>query len=428
MLHFIVGARPAAFPALLLCALGLSGAVHGAPASLSPSDGESGEPKPWSLSGFGTLGFTHASERQADYTTSVLKRSGAGATRPWSTDVDSRLGAQLDVNVDRRWSAVLQVVSEQRLDNTYRPRVEWANIKYQPTPELALRLGRIALPMFLTAEYRKVGYAYPWVRPPVEGYGSLPISTSDGVDATLHWSLGRVRNVSQVLFGHDDVDVPRPLYAYGRKLAGLSNTSDLGDLSIRVSAIRAEITTNAGGALFDALTAFGPAGQALTRRYAIDHKPAGMINVGLNYDPGLWFVMAEAGRTGTHSLLGTTYNAYVSAGWRRGALTPYATWSQVRAKGSTMENGLPADGLPPALAAQVAAVNAGLNTLLATATQQRSAAAGVRWDLQTNLALKLQYDRVKPTGGSRGTLINPTPDFRSNRAFGVASISLDFVY
>ena len=76
------------------------------------------------------------------------------------------------------------LISEQRLDNTYRPRVEWANLKYQVTPELALRVGRIALPMFLTADYRKVGYAYPWVRPPVEGYGSLPISSSDGVDAT----------------------------------------------------------------------------------------------------------------------------------------------------------------------------------------------------------------------------------------------------
>jgi hypothetical protein len=67
-------------------------------------------------------------------------------TRRWSTDVDSRLGAQLDATLARHWSAVLQVVGEQGLDNSYRPRVEWANIKYQATPELALRVGRIALP------------------------------------------------------------------------------------------------------------------------------------------------------------------------------------------------------------------------------------------------------------------------------------------
>jgi len=424
MLQFIFSPRQAA--CLLL--LGLAGTAHAQDESGTPAEPSSGKPGVWSLSGFGTLGVAHASERQADYTTSVLKKSGAGATRAWSADVDTRFGAQLDLGLGRHWSAVLQVVSEQRLDNTYRPRVEWANVKYQVTPELALRVGRIALPMFLSADYRKVGYAYPWVRPPVEGYGSLPITTSDGVDATLHWDLGRVRNASQVIIGHDDVDVTAPLYAYGRRLAGFSNTSDWGSLSVRVNMIRAEVTTNAGSELFDALAAFGEAGRALTRRYAIDHKRASMVNIGVNYDPGQWFLMAEAGRTRTRSLLGTTRNAYLSGGWRWGAFTPYATWSRVRAIGSAAENGLAADGLPPPLAAQVAAVNGGLNKLLATATQQNSISAGVRWDLVANTALKLQFDRVKPTAGSRGTLINPTPAFRSDRPFNVASLALDVVY
>jgi hypothetical protein len=405
-------------------ALGHDGAAH----AQDELDSLSDRPHGWSVSGFGTLGVTHANQRQADYTTSVLRKTGAGASHPWSADVDSRLGVQLDVNLDRRWSAVLQVVSEQRHDNSYRPRVEWANVKYQLTPDLALRVGRIALPMFLTADYRKVGYAYPWVRPPVEGYGSLPISTSDGIDATLHWDLGRVRNVSQAIYGHDDIDVAPPLYAYGRGLVGISNTSDWGKLSVRVSMIRAEVTTNTGSRLFDALNAFGAPGQALTRRYAIDHKQASMINIGVDYDPGEWFVMAEAGRTRMRSLLGTTRNAYVSGGWRWRAFTPYAAWSRVRAQGSTAETGLSLDGLAPALAAQAEAVNRGLNTLLASATQQTSIAAGVRWDLWTNVALKLQCDRVKPVAGSRGTLINPTPAFRSDRAFHVASVALDFVY
>lgn len=421
------GRRQAARPLPFLFALALAlGPV--AACAQDASDAPAGQPGSWKLSGFGTLGLTHANLRQADYTTSVLKNSGAGASHPWTLDVDTRFGAQLDFRLDRRWSAVLQVVSEQRLDNTYRPQVEWANIKYQLTPELALRVGRIALPMFLTADYRKVGYAYPWVHPPVEGYGALPISSSDGVDATLHWELGGVRNVAQVIYGHEQVDVPPPLYAYGRGLMAMSNTSDWGDLSVRVNLMRAEITTNAGGTLFDALKAFGAPGQALAQRYALDHKQADIVNIGLNYDPGQWFVMAEAGRTRTRSLLGTTRNAYVSGGWRWGSLTPYATWARVRAAGAASENGLPLDGLPPAVAAQVAALNGGLATLLASATQQTSASAGVRWDLHTNMALKLQYDRVKPVAGSRGTLINPTPAFHSDRAFNVASVALDFVY
>lgn len=382
----------------------------------------------WSLSGFGTVGAAHSSERNADYTSSVLKYDGAGATRDWSPHVDSRLGAQLDARLGRRWSAVLQVVSEQGLDNSYRPRIEWANVKYQATPDLALRLGRIALPMFLTADYRKVGYAYPWVRPPVEGYSALAFTSSDGVDATLRWSAGPVRNASQLFFGRDEVALGAGLEAYGRGIVGFSNTSDWGALSVRANLIRAEATTNIGDALFRAFEAAGPAGAAIARRYEIDHKPLTVASIGMNYDPGSWFLMAEASRTRTETLLGATRSAYASAGLRLGAWTPYLVAARVRATSRTHDDGLPARGLAPAQAARVAQLNGALNLLLATIPQQDTLAAGLRWDLAANTALKLQYDRVTPRHGSRGTLINPTPDFRSDRTAHVASVALDFVY
>ncbi|MFS2026889.1 porin [Massilia sp. GER05] len=382
----------------------------------------------WRISGFGTLGVVHTGEREADYTSSVFKANGAGATRRWSTDVDSRLGVQLDATLARHWSAVLQVVSEQGLDNTYRPRVEWANIKYQATPELALRVGRIALPVFLTADYRKVGYAYPWVRPPVEGYNVLPVTSSDGIDATLRWSVGRVRNASQVFYGHNSVSLIEPLHVYGRRSIGISNTSDWGALSVRANVASAEISSDIGAELFRAFDAFGPIGQDLTRRYALDHKRMMLANIGVNYDPGAWFVMAEAGRTVSPSFLGSTRSAYVSAGWRWRAFTPYATYARVRATNATTDSGLPVAALPPALAPTAAALNAGLNTLLWTIPQQTSQAAGVRWDLRTNMALKLQYDRVTPQEGSRGTFINPTMRFVPGHPVHVASVALDFVY
>jgi len=157
----------------------------------------------WKLSGFGTLGVVHSNSREADFSSSILRASGAGVSGAWSPDVDSRLGAQLDVS-QGDWSGVLQVISEQRLDRSYHPRIEWANVKYQMTPDLAVRVGRIALPVFLGAESRKVGYTIPWVRTPVEVYGALPISSSDGVDATWRWNAGAVRHATQVFSGSTD--------------------------------------------------------------------------------------------------------------------------------------------------------------------------------------------------------------------------------
>jgi len=417
--------RPHLTVTLLALALG---AGADARAGEAPA-GEAGDGAPGvAVSGFGTVGMVHSSEEHADYIASALKSSGAGATRRWSADVDTRLGLQLDVALDKRWSAVLQLVSEMNLDNSYSPRVEWANVKYQVTPELALRLGRVALPMFLTAEYRKVGYIYPWVRPPVESYGTLPFTSGDGIDANLRWNLGPVRNTSQVFFGHADQKLAGPMRGYARRVFGLANTSDWGALSVRASLLGGEATAALADELFDALDASGPAGAALTRAYAIDHKQISVASIGASYDPGTWFLMAEASRTRTNSLLGATRSIYASAGWRYQAFTPYLTWSHVHAVGATFNPGLPLAGLPPPVAGQVAALNAGLNVLLATVPQQTSVSAGLRWDLRANTALKLQYDRATPHEGSRGTMTNLTPGFQPGRTIHVASVAIDFVY
>ena len=130
----------------------------------------------FSFSGFGTLGAIHSDSDRADYLVDAFHPDGAGYTRRWSADADSRLGLQLTTNFASRLSAVVQVVSEQRYDGTYRPAVEWANVKLQATPDLSVRAGRVVLPIFMVTDSRKVGYANVWVRPPVEVYSLVPVT------------------------------------------------------------------------------------------------------------------------------------------------------------------------------------------------------------------------------------------------------------
>ena len=81
----------------------------------------------FSFNGFGTLGVAHSSEDKADFTSSIFKPNGAGYSHAWSADVDSLIGRQVTANFTPKLSAVLQVISEQNYDNSYRPHVEWAN-------------------------------------------------------------------------------------------------------------------------------------------------------------------------------------------------------------------------------------------------------------------------------------------------------------
>ncbi|WP_395407613.1 hypothetical protein ACHMW6_13520 [Pseudoduganella sp. UC29_106] len=249
---------------------------------------EESDTSAWRFGGFGTASLVHSTEKNADFSSTPLNPGRAGSSRNWSADVDSRLGAQLTYNKDR-WSAVLQVVAEHNLKNSYSPVVEWANVKYQATPDLSLRVGRIALPLFLNADYRKAAYALPWVRTPVELYSALPVTNSDGIDATYRWSAFGLRNETQVLTGRTRADLGDHLQARATSMAGFSHTSRNGDLSVRATAIKGRLRMQISPELIGALRQFGPAGTDLADRYETNGKRATVVGLGVNYDPGAWF-------------------------------------------------------------------------------------------------------------------------------------------
>jgi hypothetical protein len=381
----------------------------------------------WTVGGFGTLSAVHSSEKLADYSANPLNPGRAGATHDWSFDVDSRAGAQLSYN-GGHWSAVLQLVAERNLTQSWKPAVEWANVQYQVSPELSLRVGRIALPLFLAGDYRKASYALAWVRTPVELYSSLPISNSDGVDASYRWNLGGVKHTTQILFGGTHVRLSEVTHVRARSLAGVSNTSSVGAWTVRATALRGELETPLAQDLFSALRQFGPQGEVLARRYEPDHKRATVLSLGASYDPGHWFAMGEIGRINARSFLGDKTAGYVSAGYRLGSFTPYASFSKVAANTANRVDGLDLSALPPPYVPLARRLNTELNYLLSTMAVQDSASAGLRWDAGSNTAVKLQFDRVRPRDGSSGSLSNIQPGYRYGRAFDVLSASLDFVF
>src|SRR5581483_2933037 len=236
---------------------------------LGASGAQADTPSLFSLSGFGTLGAVHSSENRADFTSSYLKPNGAGFSHGWSTDVDSLIAGQLTIQPSSQFSAVVQVISEQRYDDTYRPHIEWANLKYDPTPDVSVRLGRTVLPSFMFSDTRKVGYANPWVRPPVEVYSLVPISNSDGIDASYRFHLGEWEQTFAGTYGKSDPRLPSSVggSAQGRNIWLLSDTIEYGAFSAHLAYQHVVLTIPALNPLFEALREFGPQGSALANRY-----------------------------------------------------------------------------------------------------------------------------------------------------------------
>ncbi|MDP2031196.1 MAG: porin [Thiobacillus sp.] len=381
-----------------------------------------GDPDPpmFSFSGFGTLGVVHSSEDKADFTSSLFKPNGAGHTRDWSADVDSLIGAQVTANLTPQLSAILQVISEQNYDNSYRPHVEWANIKYQFTPDFSVRVGRIVLPAFLLSDTRKVGYTYPWVRPPLEVYGLLPVSNSDGLDLSYRLHLGELSNTLQVEVGQKDVKlVNNGGTLEGRGSWGLAYTVEYGPLSARAAYQKTNLTIAPINTFFNAFRQFGPQGVALADKYDSAEKPSRHLMIGVSYDPGNWFVMGEWVRAEADSFIGNGTGWYVSGGYRFGTFTPYVTYARANAD-NLSDPGLAAPG--------AAGLNAALNSLLSTKPVQNTISLGGRWDFMKNADLKLQFDHTDIGAGSSGVLRNLQPGFQLGGKVNVFSATIDFVF
>jgi len=387
------------------------------------------------FSGYGTVGLVHSSEDQADYTNSPwYKPSGAGHTRKWSADIDSRLGLQLDATFTPRFSAVVQVLSQLRYDNTYTPTVEWANIKYAFTPDFSARLGRIVMSTFLASDYRNVGYAYPWVRPPLDVYNMMPVNTNDGADASYRFHFGEATNTVQGFFGVDNLKGPGNAYHPAvsnnpaRDSWGFFDTFEQGPAIFRLAYQESTLSLDGVNAFFDQFKNFGPQGLALAEKYGSYKTPVIFYGASASYDPGKWFLMGEWGRSKLlPSFMGGQVAWYVSSGYRFGDFTPYVAYAKSRKLTTTSDPGLNLRSVPPYLVGYAAGLNAGLNGFLKPITGT-TVTLGSRWDFMKNADLKLQYEHIELDANSSGLLINLQPGFKPGGKLNVLSATVDFVF
>jgi hypothetical protein len=382
----------------------------------------------FSFSGFGTLGAVHSSEENADFTSTPLSPRGAGYSENWSAAVDSRIGAQIILTFTEQLAAVVQVIAEQNYDNSYKPHIEWANIKYQFTPDISLRVGRIVLPTFFYSDDRAVGYANPWVRPPPEVYGLLPITRSDGLDISYRLHIGDLTDTVQGNFGTSDANLPNSLGAAGgRHLWSLSSSTEYGAWTLHIAYQELHLTITSLDALFNPFKQFGPQGIAIANEYNLDNKPVTTEAIGARYDPGRWFLIGEWAHANTHSIFGVNSAWYVSAGYRIGMLTPYLSYAQVRTNRNS-DPGLPLSEIPPALLQSATGLNAGLNGVLELNPDENTSSVGLRWDFMKNLDLKLQFDHTHNGAKSAGKLSNLQPSFQPGGEDNLSSVAIDFIF
>jgi hypothetical protein len=355
------------------------------------------DPSVFTVNGFGTLGGVYSTEDHATYSGPGFGPRGAGAEDRISMDVDSRLGLQVLAKVARNLTATLQIISEQDYQGTYAPHVEWANLKYEITPDFSVRVGRTAMPSYLFSDSRKVGYAIPWVRAPHEVYDLLPITNSDGVDVSYKFRTGPVDHTLQGIYGENVTDITEGFVGKAKHVWGVFDTLGLGDLTVKLTYQEQKLYYNT----------YQTPNELQTEPAQVEFTA-----VGVHYDPGQYFVGGEWAHLTIDDLIFAkdTKGWYVTGGYRVGAVAPYVTIAEQTPKA-------------PAF-------------LGSWDTEQRSYALGIRWDFMSKFNLKAEYQYVDLPVGSQGLLdvpsdpvtFIPSPDYKPGENFSLVTLQINFVF
>ncbi|MBS1161233.1 MAG: hypothetical protein H6R15_3652 [Proteobacteria bacterium] len=369
-----------------------------------------------SLNGFGTLGAVRTTSRDVEFVRDLSQPRGA--VDRWDAKVDSILGLQANWRLNPELEAVVQAVSRYRYDKTYTPEISWAYLKYDPTPQLSLRAGRLGTEFFMMADSRQVGYSYLPVRPPGDFFWYLPFYSINGADASLTLPVGDNVVRGKVYYGISEGKIPYGQWQWkldGSAMVGGYLDYQLGAWLVRAS--YANIRFNHNMPIVDLLTARSlptPIIRQVDDYLAAANTRSHYYSLGAIYDSGPWQLQLMLNKiTQGSEIFESSSAGYVLAGYRIGQVTPYVGFSWIRSeKRGPMNNPV----LDPLLDVIKAESHANQNTTI----------LGARWDFARNLALKAQWDGIRGEPASIFPFREEQDAWRGK--MDVFSISMDFVF
>lgn len=371
------------------------------------------------LSGFGTIGYAQSNSNDVLFTNPAQSK---GADKGGSALLDSRLGGQVNMNFGQNVGATVQAIALQDARGDFRPRLEWAFVRYNLSSDITVRAGRLGWPAYLVSDFRYVGYANTWVRPPVEVYDLAELDNFDGADISWSHSVGPGYLTLKALGGHATNSLPlgagHSATLRVNQLVGAYATYEIGNLRVRggISSGKVDYTTPDLDSLFGGLQMAGYGN--LVQSLALRNARTNFISLGAHYDAHNVVLTGEYADRRSASFLGHTHGWYGTFGYRLGNVMPYVTWAGYSKRSDANRYAVPAVGPLLPLSVGVAGI-VGSNG-------QHTASLGARWDVHDNVALKFQFDHIMPAAAG-GDFSNVQPGFNGH-AVNVVSVVADFVF
>lgn len=369
---------------------------------------------PITISGFGTAAVTRTNTDLAEFSR-VSQASGAG--KDFRTGVDSDFGVQATAKYSDNLSFTAQGLVLKRGEyDEYKGTLAWAFAKYKINDDFSVRLGRIAVPIYMISDVRNVGYANTMLRPPTEVYAQVPMDSINGGDILYQHGYGDSTVTAQLAAGTAKSKTPGTVSNVGTVAAYVSLEN--GPFTYRIGHAQANVSIH-NQDLDRLVGAVKAAGLGIDDQLDLIDFKGTFSSLGLLMDYKNILAQAEYGVRKTDTrLVPDTTSWYLMLGYRYGKFVPYYVHGDVKQDSIREFSSLPTSG-------PLGGLVAGLNGAI-KGGEQSSNAIGVRWDFYKSAALKVQVDHIKPRGGN-GTFINVQPGF-NGRSVTVYAAAIDFVF
>ncbi len=389
------------------------------------------------FSGFASLGLVSNNNPDLIFRREITQGEGSrDGSIEWRND--SLLGLQWQTQWSYQFETTVQLILKDRVKNNLKESIEWAFVRYRPLDGFDIRVGRLGTDIFMLSDYRQVGYALPWIRPPHDTYGLLSFYHFDGIDFNKRFDINDSTLNIKTFYGKSDHEYPittsaddnyRLIFEGG----GTSINWELNEWKLRYSYANVKVKNNNASLLIDALVSVGslwPEAPEIGERFNTKGKHFKYHQLGMIYDNNSWWVQSEITHLNSEApVIYSTRHFYVSVGRRIDAFTLYATRGYVHAIKDPVQISAPA-GYPPPISQQLNGLAAVTEQTLNNArSSQDSFGVGVRWDFTSKMALKFQADKFNIDQYGDALWIksstNLTPKKQTANVF---SLSLDVLF
>ena len=275
----------------------------------------------------------------------------------WSLLPDTIVGVQFIADLNNNLEFVIQAISNGAAD--YDIELDWAYINYQLNNEFSIQAGRKRLPLYYYSEFFDVGYAYYWIRPPVDNY-TWQISHYNGLSLQYQPYLGEWDTLFNLYAGREDSEDNELLsFLSGatvdetwKNMLGIVTELSKDWVEFRATYMQGQLDRSVNDTATD-----------------VDVKQK-FSGISVNFYVYDFIILSEFNQYDRSTSDIHVDTRMLSLGYQLGNYTPHITHSALHQKEN--QNGGDED--------------------------HNTSSIGLRWDYNKSTALKIQYDKTKDKG------------------------------